>query len=288
MRVTNLIIQGNALTAVRARLDALERAQAEVVDGRKVRTVSDDPRVAGDILRLTSTIRDNEQFRRNGLFASTRLASEDVVLGSIHDMLSEAKSVALAGASADPADPTRQSALAEVNALIDQVIGLSNTKVGNEYIFGGGITDVAPFKPDGSYVGDTTIRRAEIEDGVLIDTNHTGDQILSKVITELQALATELQSGTPASIQGAIAGVSAADQVVLTGQGEIAVRSRQIQDTAQRLGSQAAKLLDRLQALRDADPTESATKLLAAQNALERAYAAIGRVMGTSFLDQVP
>lgn len=287
MRVTQLLLQQEALSAVRARLVSLERAQAEVADGRRVRTLSDDPRVASEIMQLGSKLRDTEQFRRNGQLVTTRLASEDLVLESVHDVISRAKGLAVTGAIPDPADPTRVAALNEAKTLLDQAISLGNTRVGEEYIFGGGASKAPPFKADGTYVGDTTLRRAEIDDGLTIVVNHTGDQILGKAIQELQDLVAELQSGTASSIEGTFGGLAAADQLVLAGQGVIGSRLRDVRETAARLGTESGQMMDRLQSLRDADPTEAATKLLAAQAALERTYAALGRVLNLSLADKL-
>ncbi|MEK7315453.1 MAG: hypothetical protein AAB011_04685, partial [Candidatus Eisenbacteria bacterium] len=244
MRITQLLLQQEALSAVRARLQSLQAAQAEVADGRRVRTLSDDPRVASEIMQLGSNLRETEQFRRNGLLATTRLTTEELVLESVHDVMSRAKGLAVTGAIPDPADPTRQAALGEAKMLLDQVISLGNTRVGEEYIFGGGETKVAPFKADGTYVGDTTLRRAEIDDGLTIVLNHSGDQILGKAIQELQDLVTELQSGTAASIGGAFGGLDAADQLTLAGQGIVGSRRRDVQETATRLGMRSGQMMD--------------------------------------------
>ena len=287
MRISNQMLQQSALAGLRARLEALAQAQAASTTGRRIRTLSDDPLGASEVMRLASTLRDVEQYRRNGTFANTRLSAEEVTLNSVVEALQDAKGLAIASASPDPADPTRQAALAEVRNLIQHVISLGNTKVGNEYIFGGGETLDPPFKSDGSYVGDTTIRRAEIGEGLLIDTNHTGDQILAVAVQALQALETELASGTPASIQGSLAGLESAVQGSLVGNAEVGVRLRQIKDAGDGLGGTAGRLLDRIQQLRDSDPTESAVKLISAQQALEQAYAAVSRTLNLNLLDQL-
>lgn len=286
MRISTQQITQNAVRALQDRLTNLASAQDEVTTGRRVNTVSDDPVDAGRIMRLDGSLRELDQYRRNGTAATTRLSAEDSVLSSLRSLLGQARDLALKAASDDPADPTRLAALAAVNQIKDQVIGLGNTRVGNEYIFGGGQSTVAPFiNTTGAYVGDSLVRQAAIDTGVTVDLNHTGDQILQPALQALDALRTELQTGTAASIQASANGVNAAEDQALAGQSIIGLRLQQVQDTGADVARRSGMLIDQRNAIRDADPTTSVVKLMDSQSALERAYAALGRVLNTNLLD---
>jgi flagellar hook-associated protein 3 FlgL len=284
MRITNRIMQQNAQRSLQARLAAVARAQQEVATGRKILTVSDDPTSATQIMRLDSQLRDIEQYRRTGTAASTRLSSEDTVLKSARDLLARARTLAL-NAAESPDDPVRKAALTLVQQIQSQLISLGNTRVGNEYIFGGAMTTSPPFTEDGTYVGDSSIRQAQIDGDMTLDISRPGDQVFATAIAALGQLAQELETGTPASIQARIPAITAADEDLLIRQAEVGAHLKQISDTGTILGYRAALAADSRDGLREADPTQAAVEAITAQNALERAYAAIGRIFSTSLLD---
>jgi len=285
MRISNQMLFQNTLRGLRLNLEALDRAQQEAATGRKIRTVSDNPIDSSMLMQLDARLRQMDQYRRNATAANTRLSAEDQVLTTVRDLLAQAKDVAASGATEDPADPLRQVALVQVNEIRDQVISLGNTKIGNEYIFAGTRSTTAPFLPDGTYQGNTTVRQAEIDEGILTDTNHTGQPLLTDALAGLDRLIQELTSGTPDSIQQAVADLSTAEDAVLVAQAEVGVRLRLIADVGTQLAQRSTDSLVQQAGLRDADPTESVVKVLAAQTALERAYEMAGRILSINILD---
>lgn len=285
MRITNQMLQQNAVRDLRGTLEALARARQEAATGRRVQTVSDDPVDAARIMTMDADLRQIEQFRRNGVAATTKLSAEDVVLDTVRELLQRAKNLAISAATLPVGDPQRDTALAEVQLIRQQVISLGNTRVGNEYIFGGGQTTTPPFQPDGTYVGDLTVRRTAIDERVVVDTSHPGAPVLTDTLGALQNLELELQTGSQAAIQGTVAALTAAGDAALTAQAVVGARLREIAQTGESLDRRAVGLLDTRQSLRDADPAESLLALAAAQSALERAYAAVGRAMQISLVD---
>jgi flagellar hook-associated protein 3 FlgL len=279
------MFQDDALRSVRDHLETLARLQEQATTGRRVRRVSDDPAAATQIMRSEAEVRDFEQFRRNGMEATTRLATEDVVLTSARDLLRQARGLAISVASRNPADPERQAMVAAIEQLRQQLVAYGNTRLGNEFIFGGASTTAPPFQPDGTYVGDDIVRLVEVDRGVLMPTNHIGDGIFSSALQGLADLEQELQTGTQASIDAVVSGLQAAEDQMVLAQSETGTRRQQISIASDSLARRTANLLDQRDGLRDVDPTEAAIKVVTAQSALERAYAAIGKVLSTNLLD---
>ncbi len=279
MRISTQQMQRNLTSGLRGRMAAIARAAAEASTGRRIRTLSDDPVDAAQIMRMESQARDIDQFRRNGTFATTKLATEDIALTTVRDVLQRTKTLAAATTSADVGDPGRLSTLASVRQLREEVIALGNTRVGNEYIFGGDRSNVAPFQADGTYVGDGNTRQLAINDGVSVSLNHSGQPLFTDSIAGLDNLIQQLQTGTPDQVSAAITDLEDATQQVMRMQSETGARMRDILDTGAALAKQNAALLDRRDALRDVDPAESIIKAQTEQAALERAYAVVSRVL---------
>ncbi|MBI5170978.1 MAG: flagellar hook-associated protein FlgL [Candidatus Eisenbacteria bacterium] len=285
MRISTLMLQKNLTSGLRGRMASIARAAAEASTGRRVRTVSDDPVDASQIMRMESQVRDIDQFRRNGTFATTKLTTEDVALSTVRDVLQRAKTLAMSSTSPDVNDGGRLAALASVRQLKEEMVALGNTRVGNEYIFGGDSSDTPPFQADGTFVGNANSRQIAIGDGVRIALNHSGQPLFTDAIASLDDLIQQLQTGTPEQISASLGGLEDATQQVMRVQAETGARLKEIQETSAALAKQSASLLDRRDALRDVDPAESIIKAQTEQAALERAYAVVSRVLQSTLND---
>jgi flagellar hook-associated protein 3 FlgL len=285
MRISTRMLQESALRSIRNNQETLARLTEQAATGRRIRTVSDDPSAATQIMRSEAEVRDFEQFRRNGVEASTRMRTEDVVLTSARDLLKQASGLAVGVAGSDLGDPERQAMAAAVGQLRQELLAYGNTRVGNEYIFGGASSTDAPFQADGTYVGDSVVREIEIDRGVFMPTNHAGDSVFSSALQGLADLEQELRTGTQTSINTAMNDLQTAGEQLVMAQSETGTRLQQISATTNSLALRTANLLDQRDSLRDVDPAEAAIKVVMAQSALERAYAAISKVMSTNLLD---
>jgi flagellar hook-associated protein 3 FlgL len=279
MRITNLMIQMNLSTGLRGRLSAVARASVQATTGRRINTVSDDPVDASQIMRMDSQVRDIDQYRRNGTFATTKLSTEDVAISSLRDAISKAKTLALSTTAADPNDPIRRAALTEAYSLKDQIVALGNTRVGNQYIFGGDNSTTPPFQSNGVYVGNTNAQQVQINSGVSIATNHAGQPLFTDAIAAINELLTQLTSGTPEQINASMTSLETAAQTALGIQAEVGARLQDIQTAATQLVAQGSSLLDRRDALLNVDQATAIVQLQQEQSALERAYAVVGRVL---------
>lgn len=282
MRITNQMLRQNLLSGLRGRMESLSQAATEAATGRRIQTISDDPVDASQLMRMQAQVRDVVQYRRNGTFAMTRLSTEDIALSTTLKTLQNAKDLVSASVSPDLNDPGRQAALAAVRQYKQQLVALGNTKVGNEYIFGGTRSTTPPFLADGTFVGDSNIRQVTINDGVSVDANHPGSAVFGPAMTALDNLITQLQSGTPEQVQASIADLQDATTSVMTTQAELGVSLKSIQQTGDQLALQQAALLDRRDAIANVDPAEAIVRLQAEQTALERAYSVINRVMSSN------
>jgi flagellar hook-associated protein 3 FlgL len=285
MRIATQMLHQQALRALQVRQAALARAQREATTGLRVATASDDPLDAARLMALSGQLHDVDQFRRNGVSASVRLAVEDGVITAVRQLVAQAQGLALSSATPSSGDPLRLAALDAVQQLREQVVGLANSRVGEEYVFGGARTTTPPFLASGAYAGDSTVRQAEIDDGVRLDTVHPGDAVFSDALQALEALIQELQIGTPASIRAVVPALEQGAQTLLQRQAEVGARLGHIRETSNDLARRTAQLLEERDSVRSADPAVAAVQLVNAQAALERAYAAVGRVMATSLLD---
>jgi flagellar hook-associated protein 3 FlgL len=136
-----------------------------------------------------------------------------------------------------------------------------------------------------SYRGDDNQRMIETDAGSTVPANHTGAQLFGNALASLQALAVQLQGGTAAQVNAAFDPVDQAQQQALGLQAETGGILRHLDDVATAITSRETALLDRRSAAEEVDPSEAAVKLLNAQNSLQAAYAATGRVLSLALTD---
>lgn len=286
MRITNRMILEDVLRGLQGRVQSLSTATEEAVTGRRISTVSDSPIEASWIMSLDTHLRAAERYQRAATMAKTRLSTEEATLESVQTMLSRAKTLAIE-MNAQTDAPTRAAALEEVRELKAEVVALGNTRLMGEYILGGTRSTSAPFEEDGTYVGGSQVRFAEIDSGVRLETNHTGDEYFAAALDALDVLTQELETGTFESMAGTLHVLDDAQEGIRVAEGEIAARIQHVLDTEQQLADASADLLDRKEDLQEADTAESLTRLSVAQTALEQAYTVVGQILNINITNYI-
>jgi len=286
MRITTSMLQQSVLDAVQANLQRIAAAQDQVSSGKRITRASDDPVAAAQIIRTSQDLDALTQVQRNVTAAQTRVSAEDSVLSQLGDLVTRAQELAVEQSSGTATAATRSGTKAEVDTLIAQVVQLGNTRVGDEYVFGGAQTAVAPFQANGAYVGDDTERTAAIGPGVYAATTHTGSALLvdSGVLPALQALSAALAGGSGDAVGATASSLQQAGQQVQALVADIGARSNQLDTAAQNASALTANLTARRSTLQDADIATSSTELMAAQTSLQAALLAASRVLPTSLV----
>src|SRR5512143_4130715 len=257
MRISSRMFTDSALRSVRDGQEQLNRLQEQVTTGKRIRKVSDDPIEAAQVMHMQSTLRQLAQYQRNATEAATRLNTEDVTLTSARDLLEKARDLAIGVQGMDRFSPDRQAALTAIEQLRQQLVSLANTRLGSEYIFGGGQTTAPPFLRDGTYVGDGTVRQVEIEDGLLVGTNHPGRAYFQGALAGMAELERSLSAGTELQVQQAITGLEGAEDAMIQAQSETGATLQQIQSTRESLAVRFASLADQRDSLALADPARA-------------------------------
>jgi flagellar hook-associated protein 3 FlgL len=287
MRITNSLLQQRLLRDMQSNLSAMADAQRQVSTGKQFERVSEAPLAGSQVMSAERGLRGIEQYRRNSTAASSRAAAEESVLNQVTDLLARAKELSLQEGSATSTSQTRSAAKTEVDRIIEQVTQLGNTQVNNEYIFAGHMVSTSPFNALGVYQGDDGQRQTEIGQGYTVTTNHTGRELFvdSGVLSSLQALSTELGSGTPSSIglsATALDGSFNNTQTLLATNG---ARSRQIDSALQNADALETNLELRRSNLQGIDFEEASTRFVGLQTAMQAAMLSASKILNTNLTD---
>ncbi|MBI4383267.1 MAG: flagellar hook-associated protein FlgL [Nitrospinae bacterium] len=197
-RVTNQIMQNNALNNIFRLTEDLEKAQNDISSGKKISKPSDDPAGIRDALGFRSTIAQTDQFIRNIDFNQLLLASGDNALNAIGVSLTRAKELALNQLNGVSTDQTRQFAANEIDKLLSLVLQEANASVKGQYIFAGSKIKTQPFSVSASgevsYAGNTENFQVETAKGFKTDMTLPGSQVLATDLNPAVTSATLLSS----------------------------------------------------------------------------------------------
>jgi flagellar hook-associated protein 3 FlgL len=269
-----------------------------VSTGLRLQKASDDPNAAAQTMRARSSLRALEQYRRNIDLLESRVSAEEGVLDQLSDVLSRAQELGLSQRGATANASTRAVAKAEVDQILDFVVGLGNTKFGDEYLFGGAYSDQPPFDPtrpdflslDSN--GDPRIpqgeKQAEISSGRYLKGNHDGKQVFldTGVIQAIKELSDALASPTPDQDLGnALVSLESAFDSVQSLIGEVGARINQLQVTNSNLDALDLNLQTLKSNLEEVDLEKAVTELVSRQTSMQAAMLATSRVMGLTLAD---
>ncbi len=287
MRISNSLLQQRVLDNLQRNLSGYAKAQNQVATGRRFERLSEDPLAGSQVMTAERGLRGIAQYRRNSTAARTRMDAEEATLNQLTDLLSRAKELAIQEGSSSGTPVTRAAAKAEVDAIVEQVIQLGNTKVGNEYLFAGDMVTTQPFDAAGAYFGDDGVRGAEVGQGYLLTSNHNGRELLvtSNVLSSLQALSTQLGTGTPLTVAATATGIDTAFTNVQTLLSATGARVRQIESAMQNTDALETNLTLRKSDLQDISLEEATTRFAGLQSTLQAALLSASRVLNTSLTD---
>jgi flagellar hook-associated protein 3 FlgL len=298
MRITNQLISHSSVSRLQKNLQALERAQAEVSSGLRVRRMSDDPVAASDVVRISGSMRALEQFKRNIRIGNAKASAEENALDQLTNTLGRGVELAVAEASSTGSAQTRLIAKAEVDQLLGYAVSLGNTRFGEDYLFGGTRGNEAPLRlpavvtdPFTNLVDAANLPvnpsggiPIEIGDGHFVNPNHNATEVFlnTGALQSLRDLSVALGNNNVAGLNAAMSALQNANNDVQTLIGTQGARANEITVSSLQLESQEASLTTFRSDLRDAEVEKAMIELVGRQTGYQAAMAATSRVLGLS------
>lgn len=229
MRITNNILINNLKSNMRTNIRNLEKYQRQLASGQRINKPSDDPVGLVSVLRLSSRLRDNEQYKANVNDAMSWLTATESSLSVLTENVNRVHELTVYGATGTLTYDDRKALSAEVRKIREQIVDLINTTHGDRYVFGGTNTTRKPY--DGSNWNDNTERiYYEIGMSVKVPVNLTAQQVFKNSAT-LETGATAISgvmiSGTSGTsvVDGASITISAADNTGLSASARLDAQS---------------------------------------------------------------
>jgi flagellar hook-associated protein 3 FlgL len=144
---------------------------------KRVAKPSDDPIGNVELLAIRSQNIDGGQYLRSLNFAQTQLSYTENILDEMTDLLGKAKELAIGQSSSIYSPEIREGVSKEIHQIRQQMLSLSNKRMGNRYLFAGQKVLTRPFDQDGKYFGDTNKINIEINKDVYLPININGQEL---------------------------------------------------------------------------------------------------------------
>ncbi|MEE8381214.1 MAG: flagellar hook-associated protein FlgL, partial [Thermodesulfobacteriota bacterium] len=178
MRISTMMIFDSMLSNLTKAIERTQNIQEVISTGKKINLLSDDPAGIVQVVNYQSDLTKLSQYKENITHGNSWLDMSDSILQDIQNLVGEAKNIAIAQSTSTMNSETRAQAAVVAQNLYEQLIGYGNTRLAGRYIFGGSITDRAPFNANGTYNGNGEDILVEIIEGIRAKINLAGSEFL--------------------------------------------------------------------------------------------------------------
>lgn len=158
------------VSKVGQQLDDIEK---KISTQRNINAPSDDPIKYATSIQYDAELQLGTQYNNNLQRLGTIVSMYDASFGSVGSQLNNLKQLASQFDSMGP--DLRQSAVEQINGMIEQLVTVGNTKLGNAYLFGGKEADTPPFQLNNDYSVTYTVgQQGEDATKIYVDKAQTG------------------------------------------------------------------------------------------------------------------
>jgi flagellar hook-associated protein 3 FlgL len=206
------------LTALNQTQLEAQEAALQISTGKSVNVPSDNPTAAGLLVENNDQATFNSGYLQSISAVQGQLSTASSTLSSVTSALQQAISLGVEGANGTISASDQAAIVTQLQGIQSQLVSLANTTYQGNYVFGGSITNTAPYvldatSPSGvNYVGNGDVNEVSIGNGYKLAVNQPGSQIFSAsgndVFLAVNNLITALQTNT--GISTAVNAVSSA------------------------------------------------------------------------------
>ncbi|MGQ9744868.1 MAG: flagellar hook-associated protein FlgL [Dissulfurimicrobium sp.] len=296
MRITMNTIYNQINTDLARLTDRMAKTNRSISSGKIYSTLSDSPVALTEALGIRNAIVNTNQYKNNITYGQGWTTATDTAMSQIQNRLMRAKTLAIQGANDSQSADSRKAIAAEVKSIINEVVALGNTKMGDRYVFGGTKTTgyaagESPFvlQADGTvkYNGNQQDIEIQVASGLKQKINLDGHTALIEggVFDSLNFLYNSLMSNNQSDINAAISSIDKASEYVSQQSSVIGSMSNALTSQASMADNLVLTDTDRLSSVEDTDIVRAITDLMTQQTSYQAALAAAARVISVSLAD---
>ncbi len=297
MRIASNTVQDNIVRQIQLLSGQTSKLQTQVATGQRIDSADDDPAAAGRVLNHQSELRRVDQYDLNATRALEISQASFSGLSSIKDVSDRATEIATLGRS--PTSPEALKAYAaEVNQMIEQLMQVGNSRLGNDYIFAGTAVDAPPFTATRDASGNVTavafagnasqadIPLSEVS-SVSPFTSSTTNLGIRDMMNQLVALRDGLNAADGTAIANSQAALITGEDTLVSAIADNGAVQLRIQVNQKQQQARGDNLVSLVSGETSADLPDSIVRLNQAQTAYQAALQSAASIMRISLLDYI-
>ena len=297
MRISNNMIVKSYLNNLNSEMARQNEIQEKLSDGKQLHRPSDDPIKVARALRFRTNLASNEQFNQNVKDALSWMNTTDGVMSDMSSMMIRAKELTIKSISTN--DTTAFQAIAsELDGLINHMVNIANTQIGDRYIFSGQADKLQPFTRTGdtfTYAGDNNKISMIIKQGEVTPSqdsvNVTGVELFGpsqETLSHLTAIKNELLKNPPDLQWLSNTGLAYIQQDhdnLLTQQTQLGSRMAMYEMADNMMGEDNINITQNLSDNEDLDIAKAIIDFKTSENVYRTALSVGARIMPPSLVD---
>jgi len=282
MRVTHHMLYQNFLFHLEYLNKHLKDNFEKIASGKKIIKPSDDPFGMSKALTYKAQLADIEQYKRNIQTAISWQNATETALQAMTNLLIETKEIAISQGSDTATAETRAMLAVQVGELKKQALQIANTKLGNQYIFAGYLTDTQPFvETDNNYHGDEKQIKINISPYMQLSFNIPGSVFTDgvNIFQMFDDLKTALESNDAETIRYLIGTIDEAIKQITTAHANLGSLMNRFESVKNELNNSYVDITAYLSETEDSDLSKAASSLAMYQTAYQSTLAGMARIM---------
>ena len=275
MRITNGVMVGNMMKHLQDNMKKLDDLNQKLASGKKFQNPSENPIGATTSMELKNILKSNNQYIDNIEQSKDWLNSSESALNNAGKILQRGRELAVNGANGSLAKGDRKALANEVEQLHNELITISNTQLGDQYLFSGQKTNTAAFDENGNFQGDTRAIEREIGPDTTMRINANGKRTFEDAIERLDLLKEHLNNDNASAIQQDISELDKAIDINVKDRTKIGAKINRLDLTQNRFEEEKIQTKELLSKNEDVDIAQTITNLKM-QESVYRASLSVG------------
>lgn len=283
----NLIIARRYLDEVNS---SYSRALEPLATGRRINRPSDDPARISSYFQNVNELNQIEQYKVNASLARTRLNITDGVMSQVSGLVNEVYALALEG-NDQTTSPEQLTYITDRLASIkEDLMSLTNTKIGSSYIFGGYLSDTQPFDfiagtTTVTYNGDSNQLMVKVADEKRVQVTIDADEAFLgggsgvDIFDTIDELVTSIEAQDEIAIGTLITDIQSSQDQISTARATIGNSIRSLDSAETYVENKEIQVSERISAVADVDIAKATTDLSFNEYTLRSALEVTKRVL---------
>ena len=301
MKVSTSLFFDRASQQMVAGQQRLNQVQTQLATGKKVNNASDAPDQASTLRRLSTTIAQQESYKKNLGSLTERLENQDTALQNVSSMMIRLRELSIQYANGTLSADQRRIAAIEVRGVRDQILSLANSKDSNGLgLFTGSKVMKEAFNANGEYQGDQTSNDVPVGDSRAVSNRRTGSDVFISVIRKdgatekavgffkvIDDFASALENNRADEVQRGIGELTQLHQGVSLAQADIGSDRNVVDSQSTSVDETLLRLKSLESDLQDVDYAEAVTRMQKEMMSLQAAQSSFAQISKLSLFNYI-